>query len=201
MQKIYSVFLFCCLCFFSCATMPNKDEEEVVVETSVPQQVVETKKEEPKKEEPKTVVTETKNEVDHESEVIAEFGDVKITKKHYNDTMNEIKIIVDGLNKTTASKDYNKWLTYLSKLYKDTYSNHSILKKTSETLPIKGLKLNTLKDYFNYVFVPSRQNIKVEDIIFLSPIKVNVIMLNKGRNLLVYKLEKIDGRWLLMPRL
>lgn len=189
--------------------MPKKEESSSVVETAIEKNPIpeETVVEKPiiqedikKIEEP---IQEAKQEelTNQETEVIAEFGEVKITKKHYNDTMDEIKIVVDGLNKITASKDYTTWLRYLSDQYKRTYSNLSILKTISDSLPVKGLKLNNLKDYFNYVFVPSRQKIKVDDIKFLSPVKVNVVMLSKGKELLVYDLEKINEKWLLVPRL
>ena len=211
MRKSCFVFLLVGMCFFSCKTMPVEVETPTIVEKKIESEPL---KEEAVVEKPmiqetevpikKTAepVEETKQEehINQETEVIAEFGEVKITKKHYNDTMDEIKIVVDGLNKTTASKDYTTWLKYLSDQYKQTYSNPSVLKSTSDTLPVKGLKLNNLKDFFNYVFVPSRQKIKVDDIKFLSPLKVNVIMITKGKELLVYNLEKINEKWLLVPR-
>ena len=211
MQKLCFGFLLVVgMCFFSCETMPKKDEVPVVVETPIEkvpvakESVVEEliTQEEVFPEKTESPIQETKQEepVSLETEVIAEFGEVKITKKHYNDTMDEIKIVVEGLNKTTASKDYNTWLKYLSDQYKKTYSNPAVLKTTSDTLPVKGLKLSNLKDFFNYVFVPSRQKIKVDDIKFLSPVKVNVIMITKGKELLVYDLEKINEKWLLVPR-
>lgn len=207
MRKLYYVFLLVGMCFFGCETMPkevenNSTELEVptVEEITVEKPMVEETIKEPI-EEPIQELKEEIKRVDRESEVIAEFGEVKITKKHYNDTMGEIKVVVDGLNKTTSSKNYIAWLAYLSDQYKATYSKPSVLKATSDTLPVKGLKLNTLKDYFNYVFVPSRQNIKVDDIKFLSPVKVNVIMITAGKELLVYNLEKINEKWLLVPRI
>ena len=210
-QKMCFIFLLVGMCFFSCETVPKKlevsdviekpMEKDSIAEETVVEKPIIQENEVPLKdvEEP---VQETKQEerVNQETEVIAEFGEVKITKKHYNDTMDEIKIVVDGLNKITASKDYATWLKYLSDQYKNTYSNPSILKATSDTLPVKGLKLSTLRDFFNYVFVPSRQKIKVDDIKFLSPVKVNVIMITKGKELLVYDLEKINEKWLLVPR-
>ena len=217
MQKLcFGFLLIVGMCFFSCKTIPQKVEASVEVETPienesinepitkesvVEQPIIQEDEVSPKKVE--DVIQETKQEeVDpHESDVIAEFGEVKITKKHYNDTMDEIKIVVEALNKTTASKNYATWLKYLSEEYKKTYSNPIVLKNTSDTLPVKGLKLINLKDFFNYVFVPSRQKIKVDDIKFLSPVKVNVIMITKGKELLVYNLEKINEKWLLVPRI
>lgn len=215
MRKLCYVFLLVGVFFFSCETIPKGKEasavvEKQVVEEPVPEkapvkevegQKVERVQEEAPVEQVEEPIKNVEESASRENEVIAEFGEVKITKKHYNDTMDEIKIVVEGLNKTTASKDYATWLTYLSEQYKKTYSNSSTLKATSDTLPVKGLKLNNLKDFFNYVFVPSRQKIKVDDIKFLSPVKVNVIMITRGKELLVYDLEKINEKWLLVPRI
>ena len=64
---------------------------------------------------------------------------------------------------------------------------------------MKGIKLKSLKDYFTYVFVPSRQNVRVEDIKFVSPTRVNVIMKQANVSLLGYSLENIDSSWKLIP--
>lgn len=203
MRRLYYVFIFVGMCFFACETMPKKLEENIEETNMEESHVEEAMVNEVEKE---NVVVEVKKveqeaeDVSHENEVIAEFGEVKITKKNYNDTMSEIKVVVEELNKTTSSKNYSTWLKFLSNEYRETYSKPSVLKSTSDTLPVKGLKLNNLKDFFNYVFVPSRQNIKVDDIKFLSPVKVNVIMFTKGKELLVYNLEKINEKWLLVPR-
>lgn len=138
--------------------------------------------------------------LDQDDEIIAEFGSITITKKDYKETKSEIEIVVDNLNKVTAAKDYIKWLSYLSEDYKSEYSKPAVLQITSDSLPVKGIKLKNLQDYFSYVFVPSRQNIKVDDIKFVSPVKVNVITKAGNKKLLVYNLEKIKGKWLLIPK-
>lgn len=205
-QKLFTVFLICCVFFFSCETMPKGQVEqpkveEPKVEEKISEVVVQEEPLPPPVEEKEPEKPNVEKEKDNE--VIAEFGDVKITKKDYHDTMDEIKKIVDGLNKTTATSDYNTWLTYLSESYKAEYSKKSTLKSTVDNLKKKkvvGLKLETLNDYFKYVFVAARQNIRVDDIEFLSPVRVNVLMITKGKKLLVYDLEKINNRWLLVPR-
>lgn len=211
MQKLYFGFLLVSFCFFSCETISTKPSEPQI-DSSVNKEQKEQKDVEllPQKEQPAIVEEikpseekKTPAEKEPEHEIIAEFGDVKITKKDYHDTMDEIKKVVEGLNKTTATKDYSKWLTYLSEEYKREYSKASTLKAAVENLKKKnvtGLKLTTLKDYFTYIFVAARQNIRVDDIKFLSPVRVNVMMITGGKKLLVYDLEKINNRWLLVPR-
>ena len=137
--------------------------------------------------------------VEEKDTVIAEFEGVTITKETYNQTKTEMEIIVDKLNHITATKDYAQWLTFLSDEYKRYYSQTATLNKVSEALPVKGIKLKSLKDYFTYVFVPSRQNVRVEDIKFVSPTRVNVIMKQANVSLLGYSLENIDSSWKLIP--
>ena len=136
---------------------------------------------------------------DEKHTVIAEFEGVTITKETYNQTKTEMEIIVDKLNHITATKDYAQGLTFLSDEYKRYYSQTATLNKVSEALPVKGIKLKSLKDYFTYVFVPSRQNVRVEDIKFVSPTRVNVIMKQANVSLLGYSLENIDSSWKLIP--
>jgi len=133
------------------------------------------------------------------TEVIAEFEGVTITKETYVQTKTEIEKVVDKLNLITAAKDYSQWITFLSDDYKRQYSQPLTLKKVSEALPVKGIKLNSLRDYFIYVFVPSRQNVKVDDIRFVSPTHVDVIMKQGNRSLLIYGIENTSGNWKLIP--
>jgi len=145
-------------------------------------------------------VVEVKPEpAEEKNTIIAEFEGVTITKETYDQTKTEMEKIVEKLNRITATKDYTQWRTFLSEEYKEQYSQPLTLKKVSEALPVKGIKLKSLRDYFTYVFVPSRQNVRVDDIKFVSPTRVDVIMQQGNTSLLVYGLENIDGSWKLIP--
>lgn len=132
-----------------------------------------------------------------DEDVIAEFNGVAITRKDKKLAKSEIEEVVKKLNTVTSQKDYSRWLLYLSSAYKTEYSRADVLKRTSESLPgiAKGIVLKDLSDYFSYVFVPSRQQMRVDDIKYLSPSKVQVI---QGK-LILYNLGKINGKWLLVP--
>ena len=155
----------------------------------------------PMKPEPvKEPVVEVKPKpVEEKNTVIAEFEGVTITKETYDQTKTEMEKIVEKLNRITATKDYAQWTTFLSEEYKQQYSQPLTLRKVSEALPVKGIKLKSLRDYFMYVFVPSRQNVRVDDIRFVSPTRVDVIMKQANVSLLVYGLENINGSWKLIP--
>jgi len=136
-----------------------------------------------------------------ENTVVAQFDTITITKQTFKITKSEIELVVEDLNRITLAKDYARWLTYLSEEYRQNFSNQSVLDQVSKSLPTKGIKLKNLKDYFHYVFVPSRQNMRVDDISFVSPTRVYVIMeIAKGSPAAIYILEKIDGGWKLVPK-
>jgi hypothetical protein len=134
-------------------------------------------------------------------EVVAQFDTIAITKKTYQSTKTEMQTVVEELNKITFSHDYERWLTWLSEEYIQTYSNQAFLERASANLPVKGIKLKTLRDYFDYVFVPSRQNMRVDDIQFVSPIRVYVIMEIMPKSpAAIYILEKTSAGWKLVPK-
>lgn len=174
--------------------VPEVKKEEAPVQ---PEPVVEP---EPIAEKTPMPVEEKKPEpVAEKDTIVAKFEGVTITKETYDQTKTEMEKVVEQLNRITASKDYTKWLSFLSDEFQRQYSKAATLQTVSEALPVKGIKLKSLKDYFTYVFVPSRQNIRVDDIKFVSPTRVNVIMKQGNVSLLIYAIENIDGKWKLLP--
>jgi len=131
--------------------------------------------------------------------IVIKFDTVAITKLTFENTKTEMQLVVEELNKITLERNYNKWLTWLSDEYKQTYSDPAMLEKVSASLPTKGIKLKTLQDYFEYVFVPSRQNMRVDDIQFVSPTRVYVIMeITPKSPAAIYILEKTTNGWKLV---
>ena len=199
MKKIF-YFLGLCLVVFligSCASAPETkpvSAAETKVNEKKPQQV----------QKPKAVVmsksqAETSKAADEE--VVAQFEGISITKKDKEIAKSEIEEVVKKLNDITAQKDYGRWRYWLSTEYIKEFSKPDVLRKTSEGLPsnLKGKQLKSIEDYFYYVFVPSRQNGRVDDIEYLTPTKVRVFKIERTQTLIFYNLEKIDERWLLVP--
>ncbi len=134
-------------------------------------------------------------------EIVAQFENVKITKENFQATKRQLEIVVNDLNRITFSRDYNGWLSYLSPEYLQTFSDPATLAEVSASLPIKGVQLKSIKDYFNYVFVPSRQNMRVDDIKYVSPTRVYVIMeISPGNPAAIYIIEKFGEDWKLVPK-
>lgn len=209
MKKILLCFyalLFLCSCKTVDQTAAEPTEpviEQIPVETIKPEVLPEP---EPLPT-PKPTVSvappnpQPKEEPKPEDIVVATFGEITITKKDYIDTKAEVELVVEELNKITAASDYSDWLKYLSDDYRKHYSNKAALQETSKQLPIKGITLNTLHDYFTYVFVPARKNVRVDDITFTSATTVDVIMKTSSKWYYVYTLEKEKNGWKIVDRL
>ena len=148
-----------------------------------------------------TQVEEKSQQVQEPAVVEKPVEEAKPTKKDKEIAKSEIEEVVKKLNEITAKKDYGRWRYWLSKDYIKEFSKPEVLKKTSEGLPsnLKGKQLKSIEDYFYYVFVPSRQNGRVDDIVYLTPTKVRVLKITATQSLIFYNLEKIDDRWLLVP--
>ena len=203
MKKTF-YFLGLCLVVFlivSCASSPetkpvsvaetqvNEEKPQQIQEPAVVEKPVEAVK--PQVDAPKPA----------DEEVVAQFEGVSITRKEKEIAKSEIEEVVKKLNEITAKKDYGRWRFWLSTEYKKEYSKPEVLKKISEeySANLRGKQLKTIEDYFYHVFVPSRQNGRVDDIAYLTPTKVQVLMMTSTQKLIFYNLEKIDDRWLLVP--
>ena len=176
---------------------PPVEEAEPEVAEAEPEPIIEEKAEE----EPPPPIEE-----DDANEVVAVVDDVPITKQEHLQTKSEVEAVVEDLNKITREKDYVHWITYLDEDYKSTLSNRGYLAQITKSLP-KALRsmhvqLVTIRDYFDYVFVPSRQNVRVDDIQYITPTRVYVIMeMRGGKRAAVYILEKeSDGSWKLVDK-
>ncbi len=119
-------------------------------------------------------------------------NDVEIKKAE-----TDIAALIEKLNKIIAAKDYESWKMNLSDNYIQYYSDPEILKeKTQSPLLVKyNIVLRSLEDYFNYVVVGSRQNIKLDEIKVLDRNKIKAYMFIKGTPVIIYELVRIDNVW------
>lgn len=106
------------------------------------------------------------------------------------------------LNVIMKDKDYKSWLNYIEQSSIDYWSMKSNLSSVSKQLPVKGLNLKTLQDYFNYVFIPSRMGRKIDEIRYLSSSSIKAVQIRNDDTIVFYNFKKIDGEWLVeLPRL
>lgn len=173
--------------FFSC------ESKEVETVTPAPQEIV--------------TPSATEAQIHDEAEYLRSINNIQteevITKEEFAEDKAEILRIIQELSIIMQEHDVNSWLNYITPESKVFYSNPVNLKKAQKKLPNKMLQINTIKDYFNYVFIPSRKISKVDEIRYISKTNVKAVEVREDKSILVYYyFKKIDGKWLVnLPKL
>jgi hypothetical protein len=112
------------------------------------------------------------------------FDPESITQEVYDSTLNEVKGVIEELNKictdagksASAERSYNAWLTWLTGAYAEQTRDPDYLAILSQqpALKSRNIELKDQKGYFINVFAASRQNVKVDGIEFVTPRRVKV---------------------------
>lgn len=130
----------------------------------------------------------------------------EVIEAESSDTLNEIEIkeaetniseLIQTLNDIIASKDFQNWKKHLSDDYINYYSNPDVLKEKSQSplLTKNKIVLRSLEDYFNYVVVGSRQNVKLDEIKALDRDRIKAYMFINNKAVIIYELVRIDDNW------
>lgn len=108
-----------------------------------------------------------------------------------------IREMVSTLDRIIEARDFTAWQTHLSEEYVNTFSDREVLKRLSGKPKLRelGIQLRSLRDYFNYVVVPSRRESRLDDLFFDDDGAVRAIMIIDGQPTTLYRLRKIDGTW------
>ena len=100
------------------------------------------------------------------------------------------------------NEDYSRWITYIDQDSINYWSQSTVLQKAASRLPVKGLKLSSLRDYFYNIFIPSRKGKDVDEIRYLTTDTVKAVHVNGDTDVVYYTLYKIDGVWKIhLPKL
>jgi hypothetical protein len=120
-----------------------------------------------------------------------------VTKEVYNRTFDEIRTVIDELNTHIAKREYDRWLEHLTPEYVHQTSRPEYLDKWKEDAELKrrGIVLKTLRDFFDYRVVPTRSNVKLDEIQFLDDTHVYAFTVLKGEKYLLYYLVRTDKGW------
>ncbi len=122
---------------------------------------------------------------------------IEVSEEVYEQTFDEIEGTIQELNAVISARNFERWKTYLTDAYLDEYSDPPRLAEISE-MPIlqrNDITLSSLRDYFKWVVVPSRQDARLDDLRFLSENEVYAIMNINENPVILYRLRKVDGRW------
>jgi hypothetical protein len=163
--------------FWSCSAAAPPPEPEPVEEPAPPPA------------EPETVEEEAAEQRPEQEFVVSE--------EVYTRTFDEIEEFIRNLNEIIRREDYETWLTYLSDEYIDRTGDPAYLKEQSEQPLLKksGVTLNSLRDYFDYVVVPSRVQAQLDEIEFVGENQVKAYAMIKNTKALLYLLVRENDKW------
>lgn len=164
-----------CITLFSCGSTKVAPEEPAV-----------EVKEEP------APAEKTEADLEYERSV----GDSGVSKDAFEADKAEILKIIAELDKAMKNGDYKLWLYYVAPTSAEYWSTGTNLRKAEKRLPIKGIKLNNIGDYFKYVFVPSRSGREVNEIRYISETEVKAVQVHEDQDVIYYYFNKVNGKWM-----
>jgi len=187
MKIILSILLFTGFFYYSCATEEPVEQPAAEPAVAEPAPQEEMTAQEPS-EEAEAATEESSTEME---------DNYIVSQELYEQTFDEIEALIKELNKVISKKQYNRWLTYLSTGYTRKYNSTGVLDEINEYPQLKdnGIILKNLKDYFDWVVVPSRSRAVLGEIVFVSETKVVAYSSFDGKRAKLYQLEKNDGKW------
>ena len=142
------------------------------------------------------VVEETVVQSEVNEEYARSVGEVKIDEDTFAKDKAVILEIIDQLSVIMKNRDYNGWLSYINQESIDYYKLRPNLQKAEKQLPVKGLKLKNLQDYFTMVFIPARSGRQVTEIRYDSETYVKAVQVNEDKDLIYYYFVKENGKWM-----
>ena len=165
-------------------------EEPIIEIEEPPAPVIEEVEPQPPVEE--VPIVEPSEEDDEYSRSV---GDIDVSRDTFIDDKDKILRIIEKLSVVMKDMDYKAWLTYVDDESIQYWQKNSNLKKAQNRLPVKGLKLKNLQDYFKYVFVPARAGRTVTEIRYISDTYIKAIQVQKEQDIVYYYFNKINGQW------
>ena len=166
----------------SCATTKKAVEPAPVVETPVV---------EPQPESPAPAVEEDDAEYQRSTNQM----EGNVTKEVFSEDKKEILQKIAELDAIMKNYDYNSWVTYIDDESISYWQDRRNLKKVSTRLPVKGLTLNSLEDYFKFVFIQSRVGRQIDEIRYISDTNVKAVQVREQQDIVYYYFHKVGGDW------
>ena len=139
--------------------------------------------------------TDVKTTAENE-EYLRSVNNIDVTKKTFEDDKASIMTSIDELSSIMTGGRYEAWLKCIDEESIRYWSNPKNLERASKMLPVKGLRMNSLRDYFTYIFVPSRKGRKVDEIRYASKTSVKAVQVREDTDIVYYYFNKINGKWL-----
>ena len=184
------IFVPLLFCACTCATPPEgeqiQEQPEEAPEPAVPPPV-----------EPQTEPEPTAPPPEPEAEAEQKPEEYVVSEEVYTKTFVEIEVFIQTLNEIIRNEDYDTWLTYLSDEYIERTGDQAYLRQQSEEPMLKkhGITLNSLRDYFIHVVVPSRVQAQLDEIEFIDENQVRAYAMIKNTRALHYLLVRKNDKW------
>jgi hypothetical protein len=130
------------------------------------------------------------------------FDPTKVSQERYLSTRDEVQKFIEEQNRIIRDRNFEAWRMSLSSEYFKEISSAENLRRISEqpAMKTRRIVLRTAQDYFDYVVVPSRADLRVDEIEFISVNRVKAFTLTTNKageeqRLRLYDLEKIGNSW------
>lgn len=225
--KAISLIIFLSMIFASCQSSNDNNELEAEPETVVeapvpepepvdepapvpqpepePEPIPEPEPEPEPQPEPEPIPEPEPEQSKEELEYQRSVKQVAVSRDTFESDKRQIVQNIEELNKIMTDRNFEEWKKYVAPDSITYWSSKQNLTKASKNLPkeLNKLQLNTLKDYFNYVFIPSRKGHHVDEIRYLSETSVKAVQVKDDNSIVVYyNFVKENGKWLVdIPRM
>ncbi|MGN0728213.1 hypothetical protein [Treponema sp.] len=126
---------------------------------------------------------------------------VSVSKEVFNEDKARILAIIRDLDTYMKNVDYRGWISCLDEESFNYWSKRQNLQKASNMLPKKGIRLNTIEDYFKFVFIPARAGHQVDEIRYETKTLVKAVQVQDDIDVVYYNFHKTNGQWkLVLPK-
>lgn len=118
-----------------------------------------------------------------------------VSREEFNEDKNIILRKISELDAIMKAYDYTSWVKYVDQESIEYWSSTKNLHNAAQKLPVKGLRLDSLRDYFRYIFVQARVGKKIDEIRYESKTSVKAVQVREDQDVVYYFFHKIDGVW------
>ncbi len=121
-----------------------------------------------------------------------------VTEEIYKQTFEDIEAFILNLNSIIKAEDFDTWDSFLTDEYRAYYSDPAVLKGISDELKKKfryELRMRTLKDYFIYIVVGSRQEAALDEIEFIDETHILAYSIVNDTPAILYYLAYEEDGW------
>ncbi len=124
-------------------------------------------------------------------------GEFVVTEELYRRTFDEIAGVIAELDGIIRERNYDAWVSWLSREYIARTSSREFLDEASKSarLSSRNIVLRSLEDYFVNVVVQSRLQATLDQILFVGETNVKAMTVVNGVSYILYWLVREDGRW------